>query len=141
MKQKIENYDLWLKISRHQDMCATEKQIRLLRQRMNKNQQDAKKILGYISEIMPWSIKVTNLQMVKMVLSLYGKSIKKNGVFRKKSPLGNRELHILNNAKEAYLSCFYTKGDNKYTPVWRIETENEEYFDYMEQDGKTKIVG
>jgi len=140
MKQKIDNHSLWAQIRIH-DMCATEKQTMLLRQRMNRNQQDAKEILDLISEVMPWSIKLTKTHMVKMFLSLYGKNIKKNGEFRKNSSLGDRELHILNNAKEAYLSCFYTKGDNKYTPVWRIETENEEYFDYMEQDGKTKIVG
>ena len=119
----------------------TEKQILLLKNRMNKSKENEKEISNLIADILP--IKLTNEQMVKSVLWLYGKNIKKNGEFRKNSPLGYRELHILNNAKEAYLSYFYPNGNRfftYYTPVWSIDT-NEEHFEYMIDGGETKILG
>ena len=120
---------------------ATEKQINLLKNRMNKSRENEKEISNLIADILP--IKLTNVQMVKSVLWLYGKNIKKNGEFRKNSSLGYRELHILNNAKEAYLSYFYPNGNRfftYYTPVWSIDT-NEEHFEYMIDGGETKILG
>lgn len=120
---------------------ATEKQIQLLKSRMNKSRENEKEISNLIADILP--IKLTNVQMVKSVLWLYGKNIKKNGEFRKNSSLGYRELHILNNAKEAYLSYFYPNGNRfftYYTPVWSIDT-NEEHFEYMIDGGETKILG
>jgi hypothetical protein len=120
---------------------ATEKQILLLKNRMNKSKENEKEISNLIADILP--IKLTNVQMVKGVLWLYGKNIKKNGEFRKNSSLGYRELHILNNAKEAYLSYFYPNGNRfftYYTPVWSIDT-NEEHFEYMVDGGETKILG
>ena len=119
----------------------TEKQILLLKNRMNKSKENEKEISNLIADILP--IKLTNEQMVKSVLWLYGKNIKKNGEFRKNSSLGYRELHILNNAKEAYLSYFYPNGNRfftYYTPVWSIDT-NEEHFEYMIDGGETKILG
>ena len=119
----------------------TEKQILLLKNRMNKSKENEKEISNLIADILP--IKLTNEQMVKSVLWLYGKNIKKNGEFRKNSSLGYRELHILNNAKEAYLSFFYPNGNRfftYYTPVWSIDT-NEEHFEYMIDGGETKILG
>ena len=121
--------------------CATEKQILLLKNRMNKSKENEKEISNLIADILP--IKLTNVQMVKGVLWLYGKNIKKNGEFRKNSSLGDRELHILNNAKEAYLSYFYPNGNRfftYYTPVWSIDT-NDENFEYMVDGGETKILG
>jgi hypothetical protein len=88
---------------------ATEKQILLLKNRMNKSKENEKEISNLIADILP--IKLTNVQMVKGVLWLYGKNIKKNGEFRKNSSNRYRELHILNNAKEAYLSYFYPNGE------------------------------
>lgn len=120
---------------------ATEQQILLLKNRMNKSKENEKEISNLIADILP--IKLTNVQMVKGVLWLYGKNIKKNGEFRKNSSLGDRELHILNNAKEAYLSYFYPNGNRfftYYTPVWSIDT-NEEHFEYMVDGGKIKILG
>ena len=119
----------------------TEKQILLLKNRMNKSKENEKEISNLIADILP--IKLTNEHMVKSVLWLYGKNIKKNGEFRKNSSLGYRELHILNNAKEAYLSYFYPNGNRfftYYTPVWSIDT-NEEHFEYMIDGGETKILG
>ena len=121
--------------------CATEQQILLLKNRMNKSKENEKEISNLIADILP--IKLTNVQMEKGVLWLYSKNIKKNGEFRKNSSLGYRELHILNNAKEAYLSYFYPNGNRfftYYTPVWSIDT-NDEKFEYMVDGGETKILG
>ena len=120
---------------------ATEKQILLLKSRMNRNKENASEINNLIADMLP--IKLTNTQMVKAVSFLYGKNIKKNGEFKQNSSLGYRELHILNNAKEAYLSYFYPNGNgfySYYTPVWSIDT-NEEHFLYMVEGGETKVLG
>ena len=120
---------------------ATEKQIQLLKSRMNKSRENASEINELTANIMP--IKLTAEQTEKGREWLIRKNIKKNGEFRKNSSLGYRELHILNNAKEAYLSYFYPNGNRfftYYTPVWSIDT-NEEHFEYMIDGGETKILG
>ena len=48
---------------------------------MNKSRENEKEISNLIADILP--IKLTNVQMVKGVLWLYGKNIKKNGEFAK----------------------------------------------------------
>ena len=121
--------------------CATEKQINLLKNRMNKSRENEKEISNLIADILP--IRLTEEQTEKGREWLIRKNLKKNGEFRKNSSLGYRELHILNNAKEAYLSYFYPNGNRfftYYTPVWSIDT-NEENFEYMVDGGETKILG
>ena len=120
---------------------ATEKQILLLKSRMNRNKENASEINDLTANIMP--IRLTAEQAEKGREWLLRKNLKNNGEFRKNSSLGYRELHILNNAKEAYLSYFYPNGNRfftYYTPVWSIDT-NEEHFEYMIDGGETKILG
>ena len=120
---------------------ATEKQILLLKSRMNRNKENASEINELTANIMP--IRLTAEQAEKGREWLLRKNLKNNGEFRKNSSLGYRELHILNNAKEAYLSYFYPNGNRfftYYTPVWSIDT-NEEHFEYMIDGGETKILG
>ena len=120
---------------------VTEKQILLLKNRMNRNKENEQEIIDLTADIMP--IKLTEEQAEKGREWLLRKNLKKNGEFRKNSSLGYRELHILNNAKEAYLSYFYPNGNRfftYYTPVWSIDT-NDEKFEYMVDGGETKILG
>ena len=121
---------------------ATEQQILLIKRRYNKSRENASEMFNLLDSVMP--IRLTAEHAEKGREWLLRKNLKNNGEFRKNSSLGYRELHILNNAKEAYLSYFYPNGNGffsyYYTPVWSIDT-NEEHFEYMIDGVETKILG
>ena len=118
---------------------ATEKQIQLLKSRMNKSRENAYEINDLTANIMP--IKLTAEQTAKGREWLLRKNLKNNGEFRKNATLSEIETSVLKNAKEAYLSDFYDLGDGIFSnnvPIYRYENEND-YFEYYVQFGDAQL--
>ena len=118
---------------------ATEKQILLLKSRMNRNKENASEINELTANIMP--IRLTAEQAEKGREWLLRKNLKNNGEFRKNATLSEIETSVLKNAKEAYLSDFYNLGDGRFSnnvPIYRYENEND-YFEYYVQFGDAQL--
>ena len=118
---------------------ATEKQILLLKSRMNRNKENASEINELTANIMP--IRLTAEQAEKWREWLLRKNLKNNGEFRKNATLSEIETSVLKNAKEAYLSDFYDLGDGRFSnnvPIYRYENEND-YFEYYVQFGDAQL--
>ena len=118
---------------------ATEKQILLLKSRMNRNKENASEINELTANIMP--IRLTAEQAEKGREWLLRKNLKNNGEFRKNATLSEIETSVLKNAKEAYLSDFYNLGDGRFVnnvPIYRYENENDA-FDYYVQGGDAQL--
>lgn len=118
---------------------ATEKQILLLKSRMNRNKENASEINELTANIMP--IRLTAEQAEKGREWLLRKNLKNNGEFRKNATLSEIETSVLKNAKEAYLSDFYDLGDGRFSnnvPIYRYENEND-YFEYYVQFGDAQL--
>ena len=118
---------------------ATEKQIQLLKSRMNRNKENASEINELTANIMP--IRLTAEQAEKGREWLLRKNLKNNGEFRKNATLSEIETSVLKNAKEAYLSNFYDLGDGRFSnnvPIYRYENEND-YFEYYVQFGDAQL--
>ena len=115
---------------------ATEKQIQLLKSRMNKSRENASEINDLTANIMP--IKLTAEQTAKGREWLLRKNLKNNGQLRKNATLSDNAISVLKDAKtEAYLSDFYDLGNGYITnnvPIYRYENEND-YFEYYVQLG------
>ena len=111
---------------------ATEKQIQLLKSRMNKSRENASEINELTANIMP--IRLTAEQTEKGREWLIRKNLKNNGQFRKNATLSENDISVLKDAKtEAYLSKFYDLGNGYITnnvPIYRYENENDcfEYY-------------
>ena len=111
---------------------ATEKQIQLLKSRMNRNKENASEINELTANIMP--IRLTAEQTEKGREWLIRKNLKNNGQFRKNATLSENEISVLKDAKtEAYISNFYDLGNEYITnnvPIYRYENENDcfEYY-------------
>ena len=118
---------------------ATEKQILLLKSRMNRNKENASEINELTANIMP--IRLTAEQAEKGREWLLRKNLKNNGEFRKNTTLSEIETSVLKTAKEAYLSDFYDLGDGRFSnnvPIYRYENEND-YFEYYVQFGDAQL--
>ena len=118
---------------------ATEKQILLLKSRMNRNKENASEINELTANIMP--IRLTAEQAEKGREWLLRKNLKNNGEFRKNTTLSEIETSVLKTAKEAYLSDFYDLGDGRFSnnvPIYRYENEND-YFEYYVQFGNAQL--
>lgn len=117
---------------------ATEKQILLLKSRMNRNKENEQEISDLTADIMP--IKLTEEQAEKGREWLLRKNLKNNGEFRKNATLSDYEISVLKNAKGAYLSDFYNLGDiiANNVPIYRYENENEA-FEYFVQCGDAQL--
>lgn len=118
--------------------CVTEKQLLLLKSRMNRNKENEQEISDLTANIMP--IKLTAEQTAKGREWLLRKNLKNNGEFRKNATLSDYEISVLKNAKEAYLSDFYNLGDRiaNNVPIYRYENENES-FEYFVQCGDAQL--
>ena len=119
---------------------ATEKQIQLLKSRMNKSRENASEINDLTANIMP--IKLTAEQTAKGREWLLRKNLKNNGQLRKNATLSDNAISVLKDAKtEAYLSDFYDLGNGYITnnvPIYRFENENDA-FDYYVQGGDAQL--
>ena len=119
---------------------ATEKQIQLLKSRMNKSRENASEINDLTANIMP--IKLTAEQTAKGREWLLRKNLKNNGQLRKNATLSDNAISILKDAKtEAYLSDFYDLGNGYITnnvPIYRYKNENDA-FDYYVQGGDAQL--
>jgi type I site-specific restriction endonuclease len=119
---------------------ATEKQILLLKSRINKSRENAHEMFKMLDSVMP--IKLTAEQTAKGREWLLRKNLKNNGQFRKNATLSENEISILKDAKtEAYLSNFYDLGNGFITnnvPIYRYENENDA-FDYYVQGGDAQL--
>lgn len=119
---------------------ATEKQILLLKSRMNRNKENASEINELTANIMP--IRLTAEQAEKGREWLLRKNLKNNGEFRKNATLSEIETSVLKDAKtEAYLSDFYDLGNGYIAfnvPIYRYENEND-YFEYYVQFGDAQL--
>jgi len=117
---------------------VTEKQLLLLKSRMNRNKENEQEISDLTANIMP--IKLTAEQTAKGREWLLRKNLKNNGEFRKNATLSDYEISVLKNAKEAYLSDFYNLGDRiaNNVPIYRYENENDA-FDYYVQGGDAQL--
>ena len=119
---------------------ATEKQIQLLKSRMNKSRENAYEINDLTANIMP--IKLTAEQTAKGREWLLRKNLKNNGQLRKNATLSENEISVLKDAKtEAYLSDFYDLGNGYITnnvPIYRYRNEND-CFEYYVQLGDAQL--
>ena len=119
---------------------ATEKQIQLLKSRMNKSRENASEINDLTANIMP--SKLTAEQTAKGREWLLRKNLKNNGQLRKNATLSDNAISILKDAKtEAYLSDFYDLGNGYITnnvPIYRYKNENDA-FDYYVQGGDAQL--
>jgi type I site-specific restriction endonuclease len=119
---------------------ATEKQILLLKSRINKSRENAHEMFKMLDSVMP--IKLTAEQTAKGREWLLRKNLKNNGQFRKNATLSENEISILKDAKtEAYLSNFYDLGTRyviNNVPIYRYENENDA-FDYYVQGGDAQL--
>jgi hypothetical protein len=115
---------------------ATEKQIQLLKSRMNKSRDNASEINDLTADIMP--IKLTEEQAEKGREWLLRKNLKNNGEFRKNATLSENEISVLKNTQTAaYLSDFYDLGNGFITnnvPIYRYKNAND-CFEYYVQFG------
>ena len=119
---------------------ATEKQIQLLKSRMNKSRENASEISDLTADIMP--IKLTEEQAEKGREWLLRKNLKNNGAFRKNATLSENEISVLKDTQTAaYLSDFCDLGNGYITnnvPIYRYENENDA-FDYYVQGGDAQL--
>jgi hypothetical protein len=119
---------------------ATEKQILLLKSRINKSRENAHEMFKMLDSVMP--IKLTAEQTAKGREWLLRKNLKNNGQFRKNATLSENEISILKDAKtEAYLSNFYDLGNGFITnnvPIYRYENAND-CFEYYVQFGDVQL--
>lgn len=119
---------------------ATEKQILLLKSRINKSRENAHEMFKMLDSVMP--IRLTEEQTAKSREWLIRKNLKNNGQFRKNATLSENEISILKDAKtEAYLSNFYDLGNGYITnnvPIYRYKNNND-CFEYYVQFGDTKL--
>ena len=115
---------------------ATEKQILLLKSRMNRNKENASEINELTANIMP--IRLTAEQAEKGREWLLRKNLKNNGEFRKNATLSENEISVLKDTQTAaYLSDFCDFGNRYVTnnvPIYRYENENDA-FEYYVQFG------
>jgi hypothetical protein len=119
---------------------ATEKQILLLKNRMNRNKENEQEISDLTADIMP--IKLTEEQAEKGREWLLRKNLKNNGTFRKNATLSENEISVLKDTQTAaYLSDFCDFGNRYVTnnvPIYRYENENDA-FDYYVQGGDAQL--
>ena len=119
---------------------ATEKQIQLLKSRMNKSRENASEIFNLLDSVLP--IRLTEEQTAKGREWLLRKNLKNNGQFRKNATLSENNISVLKDAKtEAYLSNFYDLGNRYITnnvPIYRYENEND-CFEYYVQFGDAQL--
>ena len=119
---------------------ATEKQINLIKRRINKRDESASEMFNSLDSVMP--IKLTAEQTAKGREWLLRKNLKNNGQFRKNATLSENNISILKDAKtEAYLSEFYDLGNGYITnnvPIYRYENENDA-FDYYVRGGDAQL--
>ena len=117
----------------------TEKQILLLKNRLNRNKENEQEISDLTADIMP--IKLTEEQTAKGREWLLRKNLKNNGAFRKNATLSEYEISVLKDTQTAaYLSDFCDFG-NRYAnnvPIYRYENENDA-FDYYVQGGDAQL--
>lgn len=120
--------------------CATEKQINLLKNRMNKSRESAHEMFNLLDSVMP--IRLTAEQTAKSREWLIRKNLKNNGQFRKNATLSENEISVLKDAKtEAYLSNFYDLGNGYITnnvPIYRYKNAND-CFEYYVQFGDVQL--
>ena len=121
---------------------ATEKQIMLLKNRMNRNKENEQEIRDLTADIMQ-PIKLTEEQAEKGREWLLRKNLKNNGALRKNATLSENEISVLKDTQTAaYLSGFCDFGNRYVTnnvPIYRYENENDR-FDYYVQGGDAKLV-
>lgn len=119
---------------------ATEKQILLLKSRINKSRENAHEMFKMLDSVMP--IRLTEEQTAKSREWLIRKNLKNNGQFRKNATLSENEISILKDAKtEAYLSNFYDLGNGYITnnvPIYRYKNNND-CFEYYVQFGDAQL--
>ena len=119
---------------------ATEKQINLLKNRINKSDESASEINDLTANFMP--IKLTDEQTAKGREWLLRKNLKNNGQFRKNATLSENEISVLKDAKtEAYLSDFYDLGDGRFVnnvPIYRY-ANSDDYFEYYVHGGDAQL--
>ena len=119
---------------------ATEKQILLLKSRMNKSRENAHEMFNLLDSVLP--IRLTEEQTAKGREWLLRKNLKNNGQLRKNATLSDNAISVLKDAKtEAYLSDFYDLGDGRFVnnvPIYRYENENDA-FDYYVQGGDAQL--
>ena len=119
---------------------ATEKQILLLKSRINKSRENAHEMFKMLDSVMP--IRLTEEQTAKGREWLIRKNLKNNGQFRKNATLSENEISILKDAKtEAYLSNFYDLGNGYITnnvPIYRYKNNND-CFEYYVQFGDAQL--
>ena len=118
----------------------TEKQIMLLKKRLNNSRESAHEMFNLLDSVMP--IKLTAEQTAKGREWLLRKNLKNNGQFRKNATLSENNISVLKNAKtEAYLSNFYDLG-NRYiinnVPIYRYKNAND-CFEYYVQFGDVQL--
>jgi len=117
----------------------TEKQILLLKNRLNRNKENEQEISDLTADIMP--IKLTEEQTAKGREWLLRKNLKNNGAFRKNATLSEYEISVLKDTQTAaYLSDFCDFG-NRYAnnvPIYRYENENDA-FEYYVQFGDAQL--
>ena len=119
---------------------VTEKQINLIKKRINKSDESASEMFNLLDSVMP--IKLTAEQTAKGREWLLRKNLKNNGQFRKNATLSENNISVLKDAKtEAYLSEFYDLGNGfiiNNVPIYRYENENDA-FDYYVQGGDAQL--
>ena len=119
---------------------VTEKQLLLLKSRMNRNKENEQEISDLTANIMP--IKLTAEQTAKGREWLLRKNLKNNGEFRKNATLSENEISVLKDTQTAaYLSDFCDFGNRYVTnnvPIYRYENENDA-FDYYVQGGDAQL--
>ena len=119
---------------------ATEKQILLLKSRMNKSRENAHEMFNLLDSVLP--IRLTEEQTAKGREWLLRKNLKNNGQFRKNATLSENNISVLKDAKtEAYLSDFYDLGNGFITnnaPIYRYKNAND-CFEYYVQFGDAQL--
>ena len=112
----------------------TEKQINLIKKRINKRDESASEMFNLLDSVMP--IKLTAEQTAKGREWLLRKNLKNNGQFRKNATLSENSISVLKDAKtEAYLSEFYDLGNGfiiNNVPIYRYENENDAFYYYVQ---------
>ena len=119
---------------------ATEKQINLIKRRINKRDESASEMFNLLDSVMP--IKLTAEQTAKGREWLLRKNLKKNGQSRKNATLSENDISVLKDAKtEVYLSEFYDLGNGFITnnvPIYRYKNAND-CFEYYVQFGDAQL--
>ena len=118
----------------------TEKQINLIKKRINKSDESASEMFNLLDSVMP--IILTAEQTAKGREWLLRKNLKNNGQFRKNATLSENNISVLKDAKtEAYLSEFYYLGNGFITnnsPIYRY-ANSDDYFEYYVQGGDAQL--